>query len=65
VHPSQRLAVAADGRVRASLSIPDTPEVLAALRSWILGFGSAARVLEPRELAEEIAGELRSAADRY
>ncbi len=65
VHPSQRLAVAADGRVRASLSIPDTPEVLAALRSWILGFGSAARVLEPRELAEEIAGELRAAADRY
>jgi predicted DNA-binding transcriptional regulator YafY len=65
VHPSQRVAVAADGRVRASLSVPETPEVLAEVRSWILGFGSAARVLEPRELAEEIGGELRLAADRY
>jgi predicted DNA-binding transcriptional regulator YafY len=65
VHPSQKLAVAADGRVRASLSMPDTPELLARLRAWILGFGAAARVLEPRELAEEIADELRRAADRY
>lgn len=65
VHPSQKLAVAADGRVRASLSIPDTPELLARLRAWILGFGAAARVLEPRELADEIADELRRAADRY
>jgi predicted DNA-binding transcriptional regulator YafY len=65
VHPSQKLALAADGRVRASLSIPETPEVLAQLRSWILGFGAAAHVLEPRELAVEIARELRRAADRY
>ncbi len=65
VHPSQKVAVAPDGRVRLSLSVPEVPEVLAELRSWILGFGAAARVLEPRELAEEIASELRSAADRY
>jgi predicted DNA-binding transcriptional regulator YafY len=65
VHPSQKLAVAADGRVRASLSVPETPEVVAQLRSWILGFGAAARVLEPRDLADEIAHELRRAADRY
>ena len=65
VHPSQKLAIAADGRVRASIALPEAPEVLAQLRSWILGFGSAVRVLEPREFAAEIAHELRHAADRY
>jgi predicted DNA-binding transcriptional regulator YafY len=35
------------------------------LRTWLLGFGAAARVLEPRELADEIARELQRAADRY
>ena len=65
VHPSQKLAVAPDGRVRASLGVPDVPEVLAQLRGWILGFGASARVLEPPELVEQIAVELRRAADRY
>jgi predicted DNA-binding transcriptional regulator YafY len=65
VHPSQRLAVAADGRVRASLAVPETPEIVAELRSWILGFGACARVLEPAELGSDIAGELRRAAERY
>jgi predicted DNA-binding transcriptional regulator YafY len=65
VHPSQKVALAADGRVRASLSIPETPEMLAQVRSWIMGFGAAAHVLEPRGLADEIALELRRAADRY
>jgi predicted DNA-binding transcriptional regulator YafY len=65
VHPSQKLAVAADGRVRASLTVPSSPEVLAQVRSWVLGFGAAARVLEPRELAEELGLELRRAAARY
>jgi len=64
VHPSQKLAVAADGRVRASLSVPETPEVLAQVRTWILGFGASARVLEPATLAEEIADEIRRAAAR-
>jgi predicted DNA-binding transcriptional regulator YafY len=65
VHPSQKLAVAADGRVRASISLPESAEVLARARSWLLGFGAAVRVIEPRELAEDIALELRRAADRY
>ncbi len=65
VHPSQKLAMAADGRVRASLTVPGAPEVLAQVRSWVLGFGSSARVLEPRELADELALELRRAASRY
>jgi predicted DNA-binding transcriptional regulator YafY len=65
VHPSQKLAVAQDGRVRASLAVPETAEVLAQVRAWLLGFGSAVRVLEPSELSEEVAAELRRAASRY
>jgi len=65
VHPSQRIAVAGDGRVRASFAVPHDPRVLSSVRAWILGFGAAARVLEPRELADEVAGELRRALGRY
>jgi predicted DNA-binding transcriptional regulator YafY len=65
VHPSQKLAVAPDGRVRASIQVPESPEVLQRVRAWLLGFGAAARVLEPRALADELALELRRAADRY
>jgi predicted DNA-binding transcriptional regulator YafY len=65
VHPSQRIAVAGDGRVRASFAVPHDPRVLAAVRTWVLGFGAAARILEPRELADEVAGELRRALGRY
>jgi len=65
VHPSQRVAVAGDGRVRASFSVPQDPRVIAAVRAWVLGFGAAARVLEPRELADEVAAELRRALGRY
>jgi predicted DNA-binding transcriptional regulator YafY len=65
VHPTQKLGVAPDGRVRVSLAVPETPEVLARVRAWVLGFGAAARVVEPRELADEIAVELRRAAARY
>jgi predicted DNA-binding transcriptional regulator YafY len=65
VHPSQRVAVARDGRVRASFAVPDSLEVLARLRAWLLGFGSAARVLEPQELVDDVAAELRRAAARY
>ena len=65
VHPSQKLGVAPDGRVRAQMSLPESPEVLERARSWLLGFGASVRVLEPPELVEEIAAELRRAADRY
>lgn len=65
VHPSQKLAVAADGRVRASMLVPDGSDVIDRLRGWVLSFGAAARVLEPRELAQEMAHELRRAAGRY
>jgi len=65
VHPSQKVALAPDGRVRVSLTLPETPEVLARLRAWVLGFGAAAHVLEPQELAAELSLELRRAASRY
>lgn len=65
VHPTQKLAVAPDGRVRASIQVPESAEVLQRVRSWVLGFGAAARVLEPRGLADDLALELRRAAERY
>jgi predicted DNA-binding transcriptional regulator YafY len=65
VHPSQKLAVAQDGRVRASLAVPDCIEVMDRVRAWLLGFGAGARVFEPRELADEMARELKRAAARY
>jgi hypothetical protein len=36
-----------------------------ALRRWILGLGSQARVLAPARLADEIRDEQRAAGDRY
>jgi predicted DNA-binding transcriptional regulator YafY len=35
------------------------------LQSWVLSFGNTARVIEPPELAEQVANELRSAAAHY
>jgi predicted DNA-binding transcriptional regulator YafY len=36
-----------------------------ALRSWVLGFGSAVHVIAPASFAAAIGDELRRAADRY
>jgi predicted DNA-binding transcriptional regulator YafY len=65
VHPSQKVGVAPDGRVRMSWTLPDAPEILDRVRSWLLGFGAQVHVVEPAGLAEDIAGELRRAAARY
>jgi predicted DNA-binding transcriptional regulator YafY len=64
-HPTQKMAVAADGRIRVSLSVAESPEVLARVQRWVLGFGSAARVLEPVDLAEAVVEELKRAIARY
>jgi predicted DNA-binding transcriptional regulator YafY len=45
--------------------VPASTDVVARVRAWVLGFGSAAHVLEPKELADEVALELRRAASRY
>jgi predicted DNA-binding transcriptional regulator YafY len=64
-HPTQKIAVAADGRIRVSLSVAESPEVLARVQRWVLGFGSAARVLEPVDFADACFEELKRAAMRY
>jgi predicted DNA-binding transcriptional regulator YafY len=61
VHPSQRIATAPDGRVRLSLNVP----LFDAVTSWVLGFGDAARVIEPRELEEAVVKGLRGALVAY
>jgi len=34
-------------------------------RTWVLGFGDAAKVLEPKDFAEEIGAIVAKAAARY
>ncbi|HEX7664473.1 MAG TPA: WYL domain-containing transcriptional regulator [Polyangiaceae bacterium] len=60
-HPSQRTAVASDGRVRLSLTVTDLD---AAVR-WVLGFGDGARVIEPPELVRAVDGALRRMLAKY
>jgi predicted DNA-binding transcriptional regulator YafY len=61
VHPSQRIAVAPDGRVRLSMSVGDLGEVA----RWVLGYGSAAVVIEPPELVSEVRLALERALAKY
>ncbi|MGH7270835.1 MAG: helix-turn-helix transcriptional regulator [Polyangiaceae bacterium] len=65
VHPSQKVGIAADGRVRVSMSLPASQDVSERVRTWLLGFGAAARVVEPRDLADDLRRELQRAAERY
>jgi predicted DNA-binding transcriptional regulator YafY len=60
-HDSQRLEELKDGRLRVTLDVSDDW----ALRSWLLGFGSAVRVIEPQSLRDAIRSELDKAAQRY
>lgn len=50
-----------DGGVRLTMVVRSTTEV----RSWVLSFGDTARLVEPVELAADLARELRAAAARY
>ena len=60
-HRSQEIAVRDDGSVLMRLCVSnDTP-----LRTWILGFGGAARVVAPLALARNIFEEIQSARERY
>jgi predicted DNA-binding transcriptional regulator YafY len=60
-HASQAIEALPDGRLRMTLQV----SIDSALRSWVLGFGSAARVIAPASFATAIADELRRAAERY
>jgi predicted DNA-binding transcriptional regulator YafY len=60
-HESQVIDELPDGRLALTLHVSNDW----ALRSWLMGFGAAARVVEPKSLADTIATELEHAADRY
>jgi predicted DNA-binding transcriptional regulator YafY len=60
-HPSQQLIDSADGGVRLLLDVV----VDWGLEAWILGFGDAARVIEPAALVARIADRLDAARRRY
>lgn len=60
-HPSQEIREQRSGDIVVTLEVPVNYEVI----SWILGFGSAAEVLEPPELRKRIRDEHLSAAKTY
>lgn len=60
-HKSQKLERRSDGTVVLHLKVC----VDFALQSWILSFGSQARVLTPTELAERILEQIEEARDLY
>jgi predicted DNA-binding transcriptional regulator YafY len=60
-HASQEVREMPDGGVTLTLNVSNDQ----ALRSWILGFGSLARVVSPPELAAEILREIDRARSQY
>jgi predicted DNA-binding transcriptional regulator YafY len=60
-HPSQELAPGDDGSLVWRARVSGVLEI----RSWILGWGADAEVLEPAELREWVAAQHHAAADRY
>ncbi len=61
IHPTQRFHRRADGKTTLTMTVRGTTE----LKSWILGHGPWIEVLKPRELRNEVADLLRSAAQLY
>lgn len=60
-HPSQALTDTPEGGVRLTLDVSVDP----ALRSWVLGFGGDARVVEPDALVRDVRAAAEAAAARY
>lgn len=61
LHPAQRIATSPDGRVRVAMPLANR----AALTALVLAWGDAAAVVEPADLASEVAATLARAAARY
>lgn len=57
-HPSQRVTTLRDGRLRMTLQVADTPELV----GWVLSFGSGVRVLGPPALRARVQEEARRIA---
>ena len=60
-HDSQQLTPQKDGSLIVELDLSSTIEV----KSWILGFGREAQVLEPAELQKEILEDLTAMMTHY
>jgi predicted DNA-binding transcriptional regulator YafY len=59
-HPSQEMSHSRDGRLRMTLKVADTDELV----GWILSFGSQVRVIRPEELRRRVREEARKIAHR-
>jgi predicted DNA-binding transcriptional regulator YafY len=59
-HPSQRLELIKDGRLKMYLSVADTPELV----GWILSFGGGVRVVAPAQLREGVLAEAKRILDQ-
>jgi predicted DNA-binding transcriptional regulator YafY len=60
-HPTQQVARHDDGSITLTMRVAIDPP----LKCWVLGFGHAARVLEPRSLAAEVLEEIEEAREQY
>jgi predicted DNA-binding transcriptional regulator YafY len=60
-HASERRQCLPDGGIRLNLQVTHTAEVL----SWVLGWGSRARVRKPESLVAQVRDELRALQRRY
>ena len=60
-HPSQKNKKLKDGSLELSFEVAGTKEI----KTWIMGFGSLAKVLEPASLVKEIKDDLAKALKSY
>lgn len=60
-HPSQKNRKLKDGSLELAFEVAGTKEI----KTWIMGFGSLAQVLEPASLVKEIRDDLGRAVKSY
>jgi predicted DNA-binding transcriptional regulator YafY len=60
-HRSQEIIENRDGSIVLKLKLGNLEEI----KSWVMGFGSMAKVLEPREFVEAIRQDVRQMAEAY
>ncbi len=61
MHPSQLNQLHSDGTATVQFQLSSLVEI----KSWIMSFGSQAEVLEPLQLREQIASEIKELAALY
>lgn len=60
-HPSQKNKKLKDGSLELAFEVAGTKEI----KTWVMGFGSPAKVLEPASLVTEIKDDLGRALRSY